>query len=781
MTQDAERIFLEAVELPPARRPIFLLEHCSTDELRREVESLLAGEDIAESFLESAVVEAAGSLQQLTDGPVSPDIGPWRITRVLGRGGMAVVYGAERSDGLFSQQVAIKVIQRRQDQASLVARFESERRILAGLSHPNIARLFDGGTSSDGLPYLVMEYVDGAPISDYVRAHSLGVRQTVELFLAVCSGVEHAHRHFIVHLDIKPGNILVAADGVVKLLDFGIARILSDDAPSADTGTLALTLEYSSPEQVRGDPVTTATDVYSLGGVLYQLLTGATPLQLGQAPLEDCLRAIVERAPRNPLILRPAIGRDLSHIVLRALRKEPDRRYPSVEALRLDLECYLKGLPVEARGNSPVYLASRLLRRRWLPLTAAALVFAATITGLVFSRRAQTRAEYERQVAEQARQTAEGERRKAEGERRKAEEFGREAEHQRMLADQRAAALREQFERANRNLSAARAIAMSFTSSFVDQVKEGRPREALASMDKWLSLLREEYQARLDDDDVRKLLGILEGRRCVIVADVNPLLASSSCQESMRLLESLFNTPRDDEWLRVTLAMARGTLAKIRATRFGEVDEGVALCRRSFDDIQVAYRLNPGDSGIRRNEAILQLNLADVLAAGNRIEDAIRAYGESYRILRDVNTATGDSWDYVVLGISGVRFSKILAKKNPGGAERLMQDALERLRLAAKSPKAGIAAWNEYANALNECPYPRLHNKDDAVVYAKRAVEASRNNPNALDTLAWAYYHAGDRPRALETERQALSAATPDSPIGSLIEKTILQFEKEKL
>src|ERR1022692_775313 len=165
MTQDAERIFLEAVELPPARRPIFLLEHCSTDELRREVESLLAGDDIAESFLESAVVEAAGSLQQLTDGPVSPDIGPWRITRVLGRGGMGVVYAAERSDGLFSQQVAIKVIQRRQDQASLVARFESERRILAGLSHPNIARLFDGGTSSDGMPYLVMEYVDGSPIS----------------------------------------------------------------------------------------------------------------------------------------------------------------------------------------------------------------------------------------------------------------------------------------------------------------------------------------------------------------------------------------------------------------------------------------------------------------------------------------------------------------------------------------------------------------------------------------------------------------------------------------
>jgi len=176
-------------------------------------------------------------------------------------------------------------------------------------------------------------------------------------------------------------------------LDFGIARILSDDAHIAETQTLALTLEYASPEQVRGEPATTATDVYALGGVLYQLLTGDTPLQLGQSPLEDCLRAIKDRSPRNPLELRPAIGRDLSHIVLRALRKEPDRRYPSVEALRLDLERYLKGLPVEARGNSPAYLTGRFLRRRWLPVTAATLVFASTFAGLIASRRAQARAE----------------------------------------------------------------------------------------------------------------------------------------------------------------------------------------------------------------------------------------------------------------------------------------------------------------------------------------------------------------------------------------------------
>jgi serine/threonine protein kinase len=722
MTQDAERLFLEAVELPPAQRRIFLLEHCTTDELRREVESLLTGDESAESFLQSSIVEAAGSLQQLTDQPASPDIGPWRITRVLGRGGMGVVYAAERSDGLFSQQVAIKVIQHGQDQAALVARFESERRILAGLSHPNIACLFDGGTSSDGLPYLVMEYVDGVAISDYVRAHSLGVRQTVELFLAVCSGVEHAHRHFIVHRDIKPGNILVAGDGVVKLLDFGIARIMNDSTPSANTGTLALTLEYSSPEQVRGEPVTTATDVYSLGGVLYQLLTDATPLQLGQMPIVECLQAIIERAPRDPLSLRPAMGRDLSYIVLRALRKEPDRRYPSVEALRLDLERYLKGLPVEARGNSPVYLASRFLRRRWLPVTAATLVFASTVAGLVLSRRAQARAEYQSQVAEQARQAV--------------------------------------------------------TSMFDHQFNEGRPREALATLDKWLRLQREEYQARPDNKDARKLLGIYEERRCVMAAMYDPELASSSCEESIRLLEALSNTPSDDDLLRVNLARARSTLGKLRS-KLGKADEGIALCRRSLDDIQVDRR-DPGDSPRRRTEAILRLNLAEVLAAANRIEDAIRAYGESYRILRNVNRETEDGRAYIVLGVSGVRFSKILAKKNPAGAQKLMEDALGMLRLSADSPKATIQEWNEYANALNECPYPRLHNKEAALIYAKRAAEASGNDPSVLDTLAWAYYYVGDRTRALETERQARSAVTPGSPIGRTIEESMSRFEKSE-
>jgi tetratricopeptide (TPR) repeat protein len=209
------------------------------------------------------------------------------------------------------------------------------------------------------------------------------------------------------------------------------------------------------------------------------------------------------------------------------------------------------------------------------------------------------------------------------------------------------------------------------------------------------------------------------------------------------------------------------------------VDAGIALLRRSLDDIQAAYRLNPGDGYIRRNEAIVRLNLAEALASANRIEDAIRAYGDSYRILRDVIKEAGDGWDYVVVGASGVRFSKILAQKNPALAQRMMEDALGMLRLAAENPKATVIQWNEYANALNECSFPRLHNKNAAVIYAKRAAAASQNgNPNVLDTLAWAYYHSGDRARALETEQQALHAADPASPLGRLISENLAQFEK---
>jgi len=360
---------------------------------------------------------------------------------------------------------------------------------------------------------------------------------------------------------------------------------------------------------------------------------------------------------------------------------------------------------------------------------------------------------HESQLAQQARQAAEVERRKA-------EEFGQEAERQRKLADTRAGSLREEVDRANRNLKAAREIALSVTSMFDRQVTGGRPREALTTLDQWLQLQREEYRAKPDNEDARKLLGILEGRRCVIVAMDNPLMAPASCQESARLLEALVNTPRDDEWLRINLAIAHSTLGKLR-TLFGKADEGIALCRPGIDDLQAAYHLNPGDSHIRQKEAVLRLNLADALASGNHIEEAIRAHGESYRILRDLNQNAENASAYMLLGVSGMRFSKILAKKNPGRAEQLMSDALGMLRGAADGAKASIMEWNEYANALNECPYPHLHNKEAALTYARRARRGFQKRKSQRSRYACLGLLLRRRPRPCAGDRASGPARCP--------------------
>jgi eukaryotic-like serine/threonine-protein kinase len=303
------------------------------------------------------------------DLPVSAIIGNYRVVRELGRGGMGAVYLAERADAQYKRQVAIKLIKRGMDTDSVLRHFRNERQILANFDHPNIGRLFDGGTTDDGLRYFVMEYIDGVPINYYCDAHNLSVDRRLRLFLQVCAAVSYAHRHTVIHRDIKPSNILVTRDGSPKLLDFGIAKILQsgdgDEPLMTATGVRPMTLEYASPEQVRGEGVTTAGDVYSLGVVLYQLLTGTSPYRFASRAPRDIERAITEQEPTRPstavlerdsrLEIRDSFGArpksdsrippvplgpvhdsralrgDLDNILLMALRKEPARRYQLVE------------------------------------------------------------------------------------------------------------------------------------------------------------------------------------------------------------------------------------------------------------------------------------------------------------------------------------------------------------------------------------------------------------------------------------------------------------------
>jgi tetratricopeptide (TPR) repeat protein len=390
-----EQVFFDAVDLAPEERAAYLDSACQGDAaLRQEVESLIAHESKGESQFFSAVSAAANSLDTAEEAPHTPThAGPWRLVRQLGAGGMGTVWLAVRDDEEFQREVAVKFLRRNLPEDWILRRFRQERQILAGLQHPNIASFYDGGATADGSPYIVMEYVEGPPITSHCEDKALSVADRVRLFQKVCSAVAYAHRNLIVHRDLKPSNILVHRDGEPKLLDFGIAKLTdastSEAADLTQTGVRLLTPEYGSPEQVRGEPVTTATDVYALGLILYEMLTGqrAQPVT-GGSPLEIG-KAVCETRPRPPSAATAAHGvaakllkGDLDNIVLKAIRKEPERRYESAAKLAEDLENYLAGRPVSARGDSLRYRAGKfLLRNRWQS-AAAAIAVLSLIGGL---------------------------------------------------------------------------------------------------------------------------------------------------------------------------------------------------------------------------------------------------------------------------------------------------------------------------------------------------------------------------------------------------------------
>lgn len=308
--QQVRQILDRVIATPDADRPALLDSLCSGDaELRAEVESLLHSHERAGSiFLKTPAVD----LNLPLNLPANPNragrrIGVYRLLEQIGQGGMGEVYRAERADGQYDKQVAIKFVRAGLDTASILERFRHERQVLASLDHPNIARLLDGGTTDEGIPYLVMELIEGTPIDEYCDTQKLPVTERLKLFVQVCSAVQYAHQHLVIHRDIKPGNIIVTTEGVPKLLDFGIAKILDPAANSQTTVANPMTPEYASPEQIRGEPITTSTDVYSLGVVLYQLLTGRSPYPKDTHAPHEFARAICEHEPERPsvAVLRP--------------------------------------------------------------------------------------------------------------------------------------------------------------------------------------------------------------------------------------------------------------------------------------------------------------------------------------------------------------------------------------------------------------------------------------------------------------------------------------------
>lgn len=387
MTPEIERLFTLLADLDPAQRAAYFDAHTVDPAVRAEVESLLQHDAATGAALAAPIVHAASSLLA---GATPRRCGAYELRELLGRGGMGSVYRAERADGEVQSEAAVKLISGAGD-AGAVERFLRERQILAGLSHPHIAALLDAGHTAAGEPYFVMELVRGRRIDDFAAA--LSPRDAVTLFLKICDAVQFAHSRLVVHRDLKPNNILVTADGTPKLLDFGIAKLLTPAEGATSTLERLVTPGYGSPEQVAGREVTTASDVYGLGAVLFKILTGKSPHEgSGSTPEAMLASALTADAPRARS-LRPELPADLDAILAKALRREPEARYATVDQLATDLRAYLESRPVRAREGEWAYRAGKFVRRHWVPLAAAAASVAALTIGLLVAVRERRLAE----------------------------------------------------------------------------------------------------------------------------------------------------------------------------------------------------------------------------------------------------------------------------------------------------------------------------------------------------------------------------------------------------
>lgn len=414
--QKVKSILEKSLELTPNERSEFVEKSCGGDEnLRAEVEELLKFEEPESDLLEQDATAAMLENDSTVKNLINQQIGHYKIIQELGIGGMGAVFLAERADGEFQQKVALKLIKRGMDSDAVLRRFITERQILASLEHPNIARLIDGGTTSEGLPFFVLEYVEGKTITTYADEKNLSLEERLNLFLEVCSAVSFAHQNLVIHRDLKPSNILITNDGKVKLLDFGIAKLLKAETDDAVTATQmhVFTPEYASPEQVCGDKLTTATDVYSLGVILYELLTESRPYKTESRNISEIIKAVCETEPERPSvrisvsdlrktefgnkptasdesktnpkpqILNPkSLRGDLDNIILKALRKEPERRYSSVEQFAQDIRRHQAGLPVTASADTLSYRAAKFIKRNKISVAAAALILITLLGGL---------------------------------------------------------------------------------------------------------------------------------------------------------------------------------------------------------------------------------------------------------------------------------------------------------------------------------------------------------------------------------------------------------------
>lgn len=794
-------------------------EECAGDDsLRREVEKLLAQDKPDSRFLEESPLTVLSSLppDEEPDQFIGKHIGPYRLTEEIGRGGMGVVYKAVRDDEQYHTEVAIKLIKRGMDTDFILRRFRNERQILANLNHPNIARLLDGGTTEEGVAYFVMEYIEGEPINKYCDKRKLSTTVRLKLFRTVCGAVQYAHQNLVIHRDIKPSNILVTTDGTPKLLDFGIAKLLHDDSDALTATELrVITPEYASPEQVRGGPITTSSDVYSLGVLLYEVLTGHHPYHFKSRRPEEVARVISEVEPQRPSTavsrfvkgtqkdetrdettgtpehvsslregspekLRRRLHGDIDNILLMALRKEPERRYASAQEFSEDIGRHLESLPVRARPDTFAYRAGKFVRRNRTSVAAASLIFLALIGGIVATA-------WQARVARAEHARAE---RRFNDVRRLANSFMFELNDQieqgptkaRELLVQRALEYLESLaQEAGSDLSLQRELAAAYqkvgdVQSQLHQANIGNSQGALKSYQKSLALREAIVAADPKNSEANLDLAVSYNRIGDILTKTGDTGgALEGYRKALNVFERLRNlSPKDTHMLRI---MATNYISLGRALlKTGSSSEALENFRQAQAIRESLAAENPDDTNLKRDLMGAYESIAFVLMESHDPAGALPLYRKSLKTGEALLAANPTSALFrrnVHSSHWGLGIALRSAGDIGGGLDhhkKALDIAQELLSADPTNTQARndlADAYMEYANTLRDARQTpaALENYRAAIRNYETVWDADRNNIHARRQIYYTYQHlgeaqaqAGNAAAALETFRQTLKA-----------------------
>jgi serine/threonine protein kinase/tetratricopeptide (TPR) repeat protein len=745
-----QEIFFKTADLPDSERDAFLARACGGDAgLRSEVESLLRADAAGDSAIAAAIGSEVSALLDDQTSLVGTRMGPYRLLKEIGRGGMGAVYLGERDDELYRKLVAVKVVKRGMDSAEVLARFRHERQILAGLEHPYIARLIDGGTTPDGRPFFVMEYVQGQPIDAYCREQGLDPKSRLRLFLRVCEAITYAHRALVVHRDLKPSNILVSAEGIPKLLDFGVAKLLDPASGPGLTSTSAamgpLTPEYASPEQIRGLPITTAADVYALGAILFELLTGSRAQHIATHSPVEIERAICQTDTPRPSSVARASGTqhrldsDLDNIVLMAMRKEPERRYGSVNRLADDIVRYLDGRPILARQDSVVYRARKFVHRNTLAVAATFLIFLSLLGGIVLAEMQARQAERARRFAETQRQSAERERERAEAQRQL-------AERERARAEAEAQVARTEQDRSRRRL--AQMLELANSSLFdVHAAIEKLPGATEARRQIVVTTLR-------FLEDLSKDAGQDDGLRFVLSASyfkvanvlgypLQPNLgdtkgALANYEKSIALIEPLIaKDPKHSEYL-LQWVQTKANWAELLAMT-GEEPRALEMMRNTLPAAQRLPRTCPKNSQCFLAQGQVLSVLVNTLAAGDPEAALPYAQMETQATERALQLSPNNTEIQLELGTAYSQEAKVWNVRGD------LREAVEQYHRAAAMREAVLKrhpsdvlirrslmiTYGNLAGTLGSPLYINLNDTAGAKEYYGKALAIARDLANA--------------------------------------------------